>query len=58
MLYTTDEIVHLCIGREGDIANSSKILFNNCLSHRLLREGGREGGRGGTFQMRSGDSGF
>ena len=60
MLYTTDEIVQhvvVCIGREADIANLSKILFNNCLSHRLLSEGGREWG-GGTFQMRSGDSGF
>ena len=47
MLYTTDEIVQhvvVCIGREADIANSSKILFNYCLSHRLLREGGREWG--------------
>ena len=62
MLYTTDEIVQhvvVCIGREADIANSSKILFNNCLSHNYSgREGGREGGRGETFQMRSGDSGF
>ena len=48
MLYTTDEIVQhvvVCIGREDDIANSSTILFNNCLSHRIiLREGGRERG--------------
>ena len=36
--------LYVYIGREADIVNSSKILFNNCLSHRLLREGGREKG--------------